>query len=202
MASGPIGPYTVQAAISATHAAAPDAAATDWARIVDWYDVLLRAAPSPVVELNRAVAVAMRDGPAVGLELDRRDPFARRIDGLPSGPRGPGRSVPAAGPNGRSPRILSTVALARPAGTRAAVSRTASGRTAVIAAGGSLRDTPATQLWRRDAAAIKKDPRYCRFAGRPHDYLVLAAKTQCGRRRVHETCINANQYKHKKGELP
>jgi len=63
------GPYTLQAAISAVHAEAPDAAATDWEQIVGLYDVLLRAAPSPVVELNRAVAVAMRDGPQAGLDL-------------------------------------------------------------------------------------------------------------------------------------
>jgi RNA polymerase sigma-70 factor (ECF subfamily) len=63
------GPYTLQAAIAAVHAEAPTAAATDWAQIVGLYDVLLRADPSPVVELNRAVAVAMRDGPAAGLAL-------------------------------------------------------------------------------------------------------------------------------------
>jgi RNA polymerase sigma-70 factor (ECF subfamily) len=61
------GPYTLQAAIAAVHAEAPDAAATDWSQIVGLYDVLARAEPSPVVELNRAVAVAMRDGPAAGL---------------------------------------------------------------------------------------------------------------------------------------
>jgi RNA polymerase sigma-70 factor (ECF subfamily) len=64
-----IGPYTIQAAIAAVHAEAPTAAATDWAEIVGLYDVLLQAAPSPVVELNRAVAIAMRDGPAAGLAL-------------------------------------------------------------------------------------------------------------------------------------
>ena len=63
------GPYTLQAAIAAVHAEAPDAAATNWARIVGLYDLLARAGPSPVVELNRAVAVAMRDGPLAGLEL-------------------------------------------------------------------------------------------------------------------------------------
>jgi RNA polymerase sigma-70 factor, ECF subfamily len=63
------GPYGLQAAISAVHAEAPSAAATDWAQIVGLYDVLVRAEPSPVVELNRAVAVAMRDGPARGLSL-------------------------------------------------------------------------------------------------------------------------------------
>jgi len=69
LASRRIGPYTLQAAISAVHAEAPTAAATDWAQIVGLYDVLVRADPSPVIELNRAVAVAMRDGPAVGLDL-------------------------------------------------------------------------------------------------------------------------------------
>jgi RNA polymerase sigma-70 factor (ECF subfamily) len=69
LASRRIGPYTLQAAISAVHAEAPTAAATDWAQIVGLYDVLVRADPSPVIELNRAVAVAMRDGPAAGLDL-------------------------------------------------------------------------------------------------------------------------------------
>ena len=63
------GPYTLQAAIAAVHAEADSATATDWAQIVALYDVLLRADPSPVVELNRAVAVAMRDGPEAGLTL-------------------------------------------------------------------------------------------------------------------------------------
>jgi RNA polymerase sigma-70 factor (ECF subfamily) len=63
------GPYSLQAAISAVHAEAPDAAATDWAQIVALYDVLLGMDPSPIVELNRAVALAMRDGPAAGLSL-------------------------------------------------------------------------------------------------------------------------------------
>src|SRR5205823_12340878 len=63
------GPYTLQAAISAVHARAPSTAATDWAQIVGLYDMLARAEPSPVIELNRAVAVAMRDGPEAGLAL-------------------------------------------------------------------------------------------------------------------------------------
>jgi RNA polymerase sigma-70 factor, ECF subfamily len=63
------GPYTLQAAIAAVHAEAASAEATDWSEIIGLYDVLLRADPSPVVELNRAVAVAMRDGPATGLGL-------------------------------------------------------------------------------------------------------------------------------------
>jgi len=69
LASGRFGPYTLQAAIVAVHADAPSTAATDWPQIVALYDVLARATPSPVVELNRAVAVAMRDGPAAGIEL-------------------------------------------------------------------------------------------------------------------------------------
>ncbi|WP_443191788.1 RNA polymerase sigma factor [Pseudomonas indica] len=66
------GPYTLQAAIVAVHAEAEDAAATDWVQIVGLYDVLARVTPSPVVELNRAVAVAMRDGPEAGLALVER----------------------------------------------------------------------------------------------------------------------------------
>lgn len=69
LASGRFGPYTLQAAIAAVHAEAPSSAATDWAQIVALYNLLLRVESSPVVELNRAVAVAMRDGPAAGLEL-------------------------------------------------------------------------------------------------------------------------------------
>jgi len=69
LSSRRFGPYTLQAAIAAVHAEAASAAATDWAEIVGLYDVLLRIEPSPVVELNRAVAVAMRDGPAAGLAL-------------------------------------------------------------------------------------------------------------------------------------
>jgi RNA polymerase sigma-70 factor (ECF subfamily) len=69
LSSRRFGPYTLQAAISAVHAEARTAAATDWAQIVGLYDVLSRAEPSPIVELNRAAAVAMRDGPAAGLRL-------------------------------------------------------------------------------------------------------------------------------------
>ncbi|PYP56650.1 MAG: RNA polymerase subunit sigma-24 [Gemmatimonadetes bacterium] len=63
------GPYTLQAAIAALHAEAPSSQATDWAQIVGLYDVLLRANPSAVIELNRAAALAMRDGPEHGLTL-------------------------------------------------------------------------------------------------------------------------------------
>ena len=69
LSSRRFGSYTIQAAIAGVHAEAPTAAATDWAEIVGLYDVLARADPSPVIELNRAVAVAMRDGPAAGLAL-------------------------------------------------------------------------------------------------------------------------------------
>ena len=73
MSMGTVGVYTIQAAIAGIHAEAKDVEATDWGRVVGLYDMLLTATPSPVIELNRAVAVAMRDGPAAGLTL---------IDGL------------------------------------------------------------------------------------------------------------------------
>ncbi len=78
LTGGPPGPYGVQAAIAALHDEAPDLATTDWPQVVALYDVLLALAPSPVVELNRAVAVAMRDGPQAGLAL---------LDGLAGEPR-------------------------------------------------------------------------------------------------------------------
>ena len=66
------GPYTLQAAIAAVHAEAPDAASTDWAQIVGLYDILVRVDPSPIVELNRAMALSLRDGPEAALSiLDR-----------------------------------------------------------------------------------------------------------------------------------
>src|SRR5213075_349109 len=73
LASRRFGPYTLQAAIAAVHAETASPDATDWSEIVGLYDLLLRIDPSPVVELNRAVAIAMRDGPAAGLS---------RIEGL------------------------------------------------------------------------------------------------------------------------
>ena len=76
LASRRVGPYTIQAAIAAVHAEAPAPSATDWAEIVGLYDALLRLDRSPVIELNRAVAVAMRHGPASGVEL---------IDGILAG---------------------------------------------------------------------------------------------------------------------
>jgi RNA polymerase sigma-70 factor (ECF subfamily) len=68
-AAASVGPYAVQAAIAALHAQAASAEATDWAEIAGLYDVLVRVQPTPVVALNRAVAIAMRDGPAAGLAL-------------------------------------------------------------------------------------------------------------------------------------
>jgi predicted RNA polymerase sigma factor len=84
---GAPGPYTLQAAIAACHARARTAAETDWPRIAALYDALARLAPSPVVELNRAVAVAMASGPAAGLELVdalTREPSLKAYHLLPS----------------------------------------------------------------------------------------------------------------------
>lgn len=69
LSGGGAGVYSIQAAIAAIHGEAPSAAETDWAEIVGLYDLLLRMSPSPIIELNRAVAVAMRDGPEAGLAL-------------------------------------------------------------------------------------------------------------------------------------
>jgi len=69
LSSREFGPYSVQAAIAAVHAEAPSGAATDWSQIVGLYELLARMEPSPVIELNRAVAIAMRDGPLAGLQL-------------------------------------------------------------------------------------------------------------------------------------
>jgi predicted RNA polymerase sigma factor len=84
---GAVGPYAIQAAIAACHARALTPEATDWARIAALYAVLARLVPSPVVDLNRAVAVAMADGPARGLELVDAladDPALRAYYLLPS----------------------------------------------------------------------------------------------------------------------
>ncbi|WP_018685224.1 RNA polymerase sigma factor [Actinokineospora enzanensis] len=69
LAGGPPGPYGVQAAIAALHDEAADVTTTDWPQIVALYDVLLARTPSPIVAMNRAVAIAMRDGPSAGLDL-------------------------------------------------------------------------------------------------------------------------------------
>jgi predicted RNA polymerase sigma factor len=84
---GPLGPYTLQAAIAACHARARSPSETDWARIAALYDALAQVMPSPVVELNRAVAVGMAFGPQAGLEiLDAvaRDPAMAAYHLLPS----------------------------------------------------------------------------------------------------------------------
>jgi len=74
LVGGEVGPYTIQAAIAAVHASSTSTAATDWGVIVSWYDLLLRCSPSPIVRLNRAVALSLRDGPLAGLaELDALD---------------------------------------------------------------------------------------------------------------------------------
>jgi predicted RNA polymerase sigma factor len=74
-----LGEYQAQAAIAALHADAPTAAETDWVQIVEWYDELLRLTASPVVRLNRAVAVGEADGPQAGLaELSKVDPDVPR----------------------------------------------------------------------------------------------------------------------------
>jgi predicted RNA polymerase sigma factor len=78
---GPVGPYQLQAAIAAVHAEADGAEATDWAQIVALYDMLDRVAPSPAVTLNRAVAVAMVEGPAAGLRLLASLPPSHRAGG-------------------------------------------------------------------------------------------------------------------------
>jgi RNA polymerase sigma-70 factor, ECF subfamily len=78
---GPPGPYLLQAAIAACHATAAEAADTDWAQIAELYGELARVVPSPVIELNRAVAVAMADGPAAGLELVAAIEASGTLDG-------------------------------------------------------------------------------------------------------------------------
>jgi RNA polymerase sigma factor (sigma-70 family) len=83
----PLGPYALQASIAACHARAAKAADTDWPRIAALYDALAQAAPSPVVELNRAVAVGMAFGPAAGLEIVDRlaaEPRLAQYQWLPS----------------------------------------------------------------------------------------------------------------------
>lgn len=69
LSSGAFGSYTLQAAIAAVHAQARDSVSTEWEQVVGFYDLLLQVNPSPVIELNRAVAIAMRDGPVAGLAL-------------------------------------------------------------------------------------------------------------------------------------
>ncbi len=100
---GSLGPYALQAAIAACHARARTAAQTDWERIAALYDGLGQMSPSPVVELNRAVAVAMAFGAAAGLEIADGlvdEPALAAYHLLPSGPRRPPRAPrpPRGGP--------------------------------------------------------------------------------------------------------
>jgi RNA polymerase sigma-70 factor (ECF subfamily) len=78
---GPPGQYVLQAAIAGEHARAASRDETDWSRIASLYELLARAQPSPVVELNRAVAVAMAEGPQAGLELLDREDLAEKLGG-------------------------------------------------------------------------------------------------------------------------
>ena len=115
LASRRFGPYTLQAAIAAVHADAASADATDWDEIAGLYDVLLRIEPTPVVELNRAVAIAMRDGPAAGLALIEAILARGDLKRLPPGPRRARRPVPAAGQD-RGRRARRTSARSRSPG--------------------------------------------------------------------------------------
>src|SRR5882762_4125380 len=124
LASRRVGPYALQAAIAAVHADAPSADATDWNEIVGLYDVLSRADPSPVIELNRAVAVAMRDGPAAGLALI--DAILERGDLVDY--RLARRAAPAARENSGGARLVRARPCAHPAGAGAPVSRAAACR--------------------------------------------------------------------------
>ncbi len=128
LASRRVGPYTLQAAIAAVHADAVSADATDWDEIVGLYDVLLGVEPTPVVELNRAVAIAMRDGPAAGSRPHRGHPCPRRFEGLPPGPCRARRPVPATGQDHAGTRCVQARDRACPSGARAPVSRAAAGR--------------------------------------------------------------------------
>ena len=100
------GAYTLQAAIAAVHAEAESAAATDWRQIVALYNQLVRIHPSPVAHLNRAVAIAMRDGPEAGLQAYRRGLGTWRIGKLLPGAFSPRGDVPQAGQDRRGPVLL------------------------------------------------------------------------------------------------
>ena len=125
---GGFGPYALQAAIAACHARALTAADTDWERIAALYDALAQLAPSPVVELNRAVAVAMAFGPAAGLEVV--DALARRAGapGLPPAPERARRPARQARPHRRGARRAQARGRADPQRARARDAARASGR--------------------------------------------------------------------------
>lgn len=148
LTGGPPGPYGLQAAIAALHDEAPDLAGTDWPQIVALYEVLLRVAPSPVVALNRAVAVAMRDGPAAGLAL---------LDEL-AGDRGCARTTCI---RRRGPTCCTgsagTPTRRAPTGRR--WSWPAANRTATICAAGS--PPPRWRPPRRTELPSARDPTFC-----------------------------------------
>jgi RNA polymerase sigma-70 factor, ECF subfamily len=128
----PLGPYALQAAIAAEHARAAMPGATDWPRIADLYALLARLAPTPVVELNRAVAVAMADGPERGLEL------VERIEGLERGPPAacrPRRAAEPPRPRRRGRRRLSPGARARVAARGAGLPAVEAGERVGVTAG-------------------------------------------------------------------
>lgn len=115
---GGFGAYALQAAIAAVHAEAPDAAATDWPQIVGLYEVLRRVEPTPVVALNHAVAVAMRDGPDAGLALLR--PLLAQLPAYPAAPAAAAELCRRAGRIDEARRhYRDAVALARQAPERA-----------------------------------------------------------------------------------
>ena len=125
------GSYTIQAAISAVHAEAPDSGATDWDEIVGLYDVpCCSTDPSPIVELNRAVAVAMRDGPEAGSGIIDADSRPRRSTRLPAGARRARGLVPAPRTGDRCAHIVRAGDRLDEAGAGAALSRTAVGAVA------------------------------------------------------------------------
>ncbi len=129
LSSRRVGPYALQAAIAAVHAEAASAAATDWVQITGLYDVLLRLEPSPVIELNRAAAVAMRDGHARRSGgracAGRGDPGAGRPRGLCAGALRASGRVPPARPQRRGARVVRARSRAHAAGAAAPFSRAA-----------------------------------------------------------------------------
>ena len=132
-----VGPYAIQAAIAGVHARAATAAATDWGRIVKLYDQLLVADPSPVVELNRAVSIAMRDGPDAGLSLVDSLLERGRTRRLPPRARSTSRLATPGGPDRRGASGVPARARARQKGARASLPR-APHRGAVVRCRGSL----------------------------------------------------------------
>ena len=121
LSSHRFGSYTLQAAIAAVHAEADSTATTDWRQIVMLYNRLVRIQPSPVVELNRAVAIAMCEGPEAGLESHRGSAGTRRNGELSPGPFRPGGLVPQVGQNRGSSFLLRESSDADTAGPGAAI---------------------------------------------------------------------------------